>query len=306
MEREGYAISLLFTGINPFYERFGWQTFLHAPRTRLDLTDALPQGQFAGEIRPVEWERDLPRIVAAHAAFNREATGPVLRSRAYWNAHGTWTPWEPSTFLVACDQGGAVAYLRYLPGTDEDAIEELGCLDGCENAARALVVHLMEREKRRGRTQLLWLLGGFPEIGRRIGLDTERLAVEETPRPWWMFRIVGLVPLVQRLLPQMQMRWDASEVWHWNGSVSLTCAAGDVLVEARGGVLRAFPSDGRSGDIRLPLTHAETVCLLLGQSDMGELLAEATCGALSSGVVQRVLATLFPRRAYLWYARDSF
>lgn len=68
MNEEGYHLSLLFTGIQPFYERLGWREipfpYLHS--------SSLPQNISPQPNTREEKDEDIPQIVRIYNEFNEE------------------------------------------------------------------------------------------------------------------------------------------------------------------------------------------------------------------------------------------
>ncbi|MDA1192159.1 MAG: GNAT family N-acetyltransferase, partial [Candidatus Poribacteria bacterium] len=214
MEAERYDISLLFTGINDFYARLGWRTFHHALALQVPLNGALPSVPFGGEIRQIRWEDDLDAVIELHRAFNRDATGPTLRSKAYWEVHHTWRPYSAEQIQVAVEGGEIVAYRRDRGG---DTIEELAHLDGRESAAHALIFDFMQKAKEAGKERVRF--DGNPSFRRM--LEAHGLSVEVERKGSFMFRIVGLETVLTKLMAKASARLKASSVADWRGDVVL-------------------------------------------------------------------------------------
>ncbi|MBM4085292.1 MAG: GNAT family N-acetyltransferase [Planctomycetes bacterium] len=139
MEREGYDLSMLFTGVPPLYEKLGWKAMpqsIVSFRIREDVD--LP---YDSDGRIGDWERDLAGVMRVYDEFNRGRTGTVVRTDDCWRAQLRWLREEdPAGFLVAERGGEIVAYTRCRK--DANFIMEYGYLPGWEDAMTSLFVQL--------------------------------------------------------------------------------------------------------------------------------------------------------------------
>ena len=292
MEREGYDLSLLFTGINGFYGRVGWQTFQHVYEMTLRMPNPAPAIRFDGEIRPIRWDEDLDAVIAIHEATNRDATGPTVRTRAFWEAHRIWFPFEPDRFLVAVADKRVVAYLR-------DNVSEYGYLDGWESAAVALVV----RAFRNATLTEMYVprLQPFDDVLAAHGF--ELIAVK--PVSWFMFRIIRLDSLLRKLLPQMQARWADAAIGLRSGGLRLRGDFCDAVIAIKPNGLAVDELVADDAATLLEPTHEQMIDLLLGKASTATL-AERAESSLPRDVMQAVLDALFPPRDIRWFRYDGF
>lgn len=88
MTQEGMAGGLLFTKIQPFYEKLGWKTLhLHEQHTAIDAIQKLPSPGYA--CRPFK-DNDLD---AVHAIYENEQSfisGTMQRNLVYWQKRTHW------------------------------------------------------------------------------------------------------------------------------------------------------------------------------------------------------------------------
>ena len=297
MEREGYDLSLLFTGIHDYYAREGWRVFEHASA----LTASVPQGlanDGAGGRRPVRWPEELPALMRLYNQFNRGATGPIQRSEAYWLRHVRWRPFEERQFTAAYENGRMVAYLRY---SGDGMLEEAAYVQGGRAAAAALAVEAL-----RGREQTRVMPGA---LTLRRGLEGRGFAFQEEPLRWLMFRIVNLKSLLKKLAPGMAERLQNSPASEWGADAVRRIRIEAELTEPAelkidGGsveVVDGDPSDEGGLSIRLKLTHAEAIDLVLGQ-----LPVETALPIGVSDEAREAVKSLFPMQRYVWHSRDNF
>jgi predicted acetyltransferase len=139
MAHHDYDLSLLFTGINSFYEKEGWHTF-RVNRLLLDV-DELPEIEVSShyKIRDFE-EHDLKQVQHVYKVFHDSQVGSVVRSDEYWRGQVKWRQERNEKFLNAFGGDTLVAYLRYEVTFEGRAeLVECCCLPGHENAALSLV-----------------------------------------------------------------------------------------------------------------------------------------------------------------------
>ena len=292
MERERYDLSLLFTGIHDYYGRLGWQRFEHAQALTAPVPDGLAAPAVEIENGPVRWPEELPQLMRLYDGFNRGATGPIVRSEAYWRKHTSWRPFEEGQFTAAREGGRVKAYLRCSGGV----IAEVAYEPGYRGAALRLAAESLQGC---GRARVM---PGAHSLRR--GLEGLGFVFQKEPMRWFMFRIVNLRGLLSKLTEAMSERLRSGPAAGWRGSVRL-CGALErdlepaELVVSEGGAVSVRAPGVEEPSIRLDLTHGEAIDLILGQC-RGER-------ALPGGETDRlVVNALFPKRRYIWYPRDNF
>ncbi|MET1250113.1 GNAT family N-acetyltransferase [Sporolactobacillus sp. STCC-11] len=139
MADHGYDLSLLFTGINSFYEKEGWHTF-RVNRLLLDV-DELPKIEVPNHYRIRELEeRDLKQVQHVYKVFCASQVGSVVRSDEYWRGQVKWRQERNEKFLNAFDGDRLVAYLRYeVTGEGRVELVECCCLPAHEGATLSLI-----------------------------------------------------------------------------------------------------------------------------------------------------------------------
>lgn len=288
IERQAHDISLLYTGINGYYERLGWRTFDHVMHHRVAVPDGSLATPFTGSVRAVAAD-DLPAMRAIYNTTNVDKAGPVVRDGVYW---AYYTP-SPESYHVAVADDHAVAYLR-----DRGAahVEEIGYLPGREDAACALIADALAHGRAAGvdTVEMVGVASVLPHI-RALGC-----AVEDIPSSATMYRVTALGPLIGKLLGRMTRRLAVSAVSRWSAVVRLQSEVGTVDLRCSGGVVTRI--EGHSApSITLVATHSQVIELVFGQIDAASL-ATADPGPDSTAV----LTALFPRLEYRYYGPDTF
>ncbi len=122
MGENGLPLSILFTGINGFYERFGFQT-APAWRARFFVPETVPAKFEIRKFKPTDFEP----VQQLYRRFNRNKSGALLREPAYWRANLLFAE-ENELFLVA-EAGTIEAYMRLVPGNPKGEIWEFAYSD---------------------------------------------------------------------------------------------------------------------------------------------------------------------------------
>lgn len=160
MERAGYALSFLWTGLAPFYERLGWRVVLQAIYTvQAEEAARLPTAATVS-VRPFA-NADLSAVARIYRHATEGSTGAIVRTLRYWRDHMTWVDDDPEGFLVAERRGQVVAYVRSTVEVGNHLrLLEGEALPGAESALNILLAELGRLAVRRG---LRAVLGVIPE-----------------------------------------------------------------------------------------------------------------------------------------------
>jgi len=109
MSSKGFAFSLLTTSsITAYYEKFGYRVI---PREALSFESA-PDVRPACLIRPVSIPEDLPAVRRLYDRSNCMSVGPIARDERYWRAQLEFCGEDRDKFLVACEGGRTIGYIR--------------------------------------------------------------------------------------------------------------------------------------------------------------------------------------------------
>ncbi len=114
MEADAMDFALLFTGINAYYRRFGFEDLPRVRTTAKIRPDyraqsSAPSARSAYSVR-ANTTADMPAIQSIYDTYNSNRPIAVQRSEAYWRDWLRFDPEQsPSRMLVACDQTGDIA-----------------------------------------------------------------------------------------------------------------------------------------------------------------------------------------------------
>ncbi len=137
-------LSMLFTSINPFYERVGFVTLQRKTFSAHFGTQAKPDPS----VRIFDLQRDLEAVKAIHSEFSRCWNGPMVRDDQYWRSHFFLKKQNTKYFLVRFEKGSPVAYLRGKEGSDAAIIMEFGAVKNEAENLLALSQELLLRSNR--------------------------------------------------------------------------------------------------------------------------------------------------------------
>lgn len=312
MERDGYDVSMLFTGIPTHYAEVGWATF---PEHRFSVVAAEPPPvETTYAVRDFDESRDLDAVIEIYNVYNEERTGTMARPRQYWYDEHSRTLGVLPSWVVRHD-GATVAYLRgsathfgevaYLP-EHRAAVEEI-----CARAMReALALPPQTDDRARGRG---WKKGDEPRIGGELPKSHPALATlarwsprgihHEEPEGM-MVRVIRLVPLMEKASPVLERRLSQS---------GLRPRRRDICVREQGQAMRlvidghhVHAEAGEAGDIVLEPGTRNFFKLLFGDStfsQLRELIPDADSVAAEDAAL---LDILFPKQEPVYQGCDHF
>lgn len=290
MERRGYAISFLYTGITPFYERFGWRVVAQ-PYVRVPADEAAAIGAAgaAPAIRPFEPD-DLPAVRRLYDAATRGATGAVVRTGRYWSDHFWWANDDPRCFLVAERRGRIVGYLR---GQVEAPRQRLVVLE-CETspsereAASALLAGAARRSLDLGYSMIYCQAPADSAIASALARcrSVESKPTGSAPDMQLLVRadlaLRALLPLFRRTAQRVP-------------GPAATLAVGDAGVRLSDDDAEIVPP----GTNVVRIDRYDAVLALLGQRSVVECLEPGAQAPASA--VERLEAALPPCAYHFWY-----
>lgn len=143
MAKDGCTWSLLFTGVNTHYERYGWKTL----RTRYREGTLAPRKAVIDEwrvmpVNPASDRDSLERISTVYDAFNAKRPLTNVRTQDHWMLSVLPRMTQPNcvtytSCLGDCRKASAYAVAR----TDDTTLflNEIGCVPGCEESLLAVM-----------------------------------------------------------------------------------------------------------------------------------------------------------------------
>lgn len=305
MRATGYHLSQLYTGINHYYETYGWRTIPLTDR-RLQLANWAPRGGDGGYVlRPVTVPEGLPELAPVYEAAADRWLTPLARTEAYWRAHPAWTLGEflgedPAACIAAERAGRLCGYARgriAQLGPDRAALDELCWLPGEEACLAPLAERFLAAAHAAGKTFVDLGMGeAHPALASLGGEE----ALEEVYDYHAMFRVIDLEGLLRALTPELERRLAAAGLAVLT-PLTLDAEIGCARLEARPGLTVA----DHEGPADLTMTHATFLKLLLGRESAADLAAKREIEWQGPDRTEE-LAALFPRRPYYYCRYDKF
>lgn len=199
MKAEKFDLSLLFTGIYPYYEQVGWycleETQLVLQREQFSNHSAVPSLSY--RVRKIQ-AQDLLAVAALYNKFNLRRTGARIRTEDYWEG---LLRWSRGDFYVVL--GGAEIVGYALAALDEDLflqLKELVYLSSHPQASIALLAAVWD---------------AYPAAQAvRVRLPSDhvlsdfllRLTAQQTAFNPMMWQVVDVGALLQKLKPVLTRR----------------------------------------------------------------------------------------------------
>lgn len=298
MEADAMDFSLLFTGINGYYARLGYETLpgtLYSGKIRADFAPS-PSPY---TVRPANLE-DVPALYALYEQYNAQRPLSVQRTPAYWR---DWCKVSatsiPEGITVAMDTSGrVVGYLRRGHFTSAAAYseEELEVrITECafdssdpQGIAQALYAKVAHELLAAGATRLRLGMLLDPAIEAAVAPILE--TIEASEARYGMFRILHPTNLLKSLTFEMNERW--AQAGRPKGSITIQTPYGYTRLDATGEFLQVSEVAGAESVI----TQGEFLGLLFG-SNAPQSVAKGE---------EALYTALFEKRYPCFWGADGF
>ena len=291
MQERGIDFSVLFTGIQPFYEKVLWRS---VPQRMLNgiIRADLPKHDTRYATRVCDWSADLGAIRRIYDEFNAGRSFTTIRTPEYWTGYLPQRLGKPEFTLVAEDSHGVVGYVFYGRDAPNLWVKEIGWLPGHGACVQPLIRKVAKRARESGCESLHANLPHEPEVLSAIG---EVAAKVEPREPMGMMcRITNMRSLSRRLLPEIARR--ARESCVSDCALSLDTELGSLRFTVRHGAATL----GAENPIRIPMSQLEFFCLLFGIKSAAEL------GMSIPGGARKIVEKLFPPGPFVFWLADHF
>ncbi len=301
LKTTGYDLGVLFTIIpEEFYHKFGWTTFpLNGFTIALDSA-TLDEKLSDWQIRDFNLETDLDAVASIHDIANRQQSGTLSRTRAYWDM-------EPSRIrgifptVVAHQDGNIGGYLNYqIDGKCAEG-REVGHLSDNPDVLDALVHYLLQGCEA---AQVKEIKGMFspqhPFVQRLIATANSEISfITDTAM---MLYVVCLLVLLRRLVVEWESQIAASEESFPQIAVKFP------IINNQQAVLRYNGND----TIQIVEDASDAVSLDISEEDFWQLLFGAigwdqvNSDVSVSAEVSAFLGALFPKRDVIFWYPDRY
>lgn len=279
MDRNGFDLSLLSTGINAFYEKLGWQTF---EEKSLTLTQ-FPELSQVGYDVSVMVDQDLEQIKDLYKEFSNQFIGPRIRSSSYWEL--AMKNGERGRLLVAKKNDRVVAYLRY-QGEEDIRIQECCYRDGDEKAVLSLLKEILNVNRDVKQIQI--------NCAKKhvLTLYFQEWQAEESKLTHSMWKVINLDRLLERLRTSFTNKIQAIKNVK-DYTMLLRCGNSDFLFSLGDGILDIrTPTELLFYDELFKCSDSEFIQLLLNGAE--------------SKIDNELVKSLFADGYYQFWGNDSF
>jgi hypothetical protein len=306
MEADAMDFSLLFTGINDYYSRQGYDTLPRHWTSGTVRPDFIaPPSEFT--VRPATAD-DLPAIQECYADYNRYRPIAVQRTPAYWRDWMNVQPHHvPGGLMVALDAVGSVrgymqtgvfkSAIAYSPDAVGMRATEYGTSAGVspqqeDDIALALLHSVITGVLEEGPASILRVdIARTPAIEQAL----RTLLTEQTPHTntSGMVRVLHRDNLLRSLAMGLNDRWIGAG--RPQGRLTFATPYGPATLDANGTFLRVTAEAAEGSEV---LPQAVLFALLFGMISPGEATQDANLHPL--------IAALFPPQATVYYGADGF
>lgn len=312
MEEEQYDLSLLYTGITPFYEKSGWNV-VPQPQYQLNAEQlsALASSNPSVSYIIIPFDSSYTNDIASiYERYNHNRTNTAIRSEAYWNDLQQWPRWQANDKLIALHDGTPVAYgvISSLVNDSYCFLDELCYLDGHEAAVLPLLQQLLLT--RNGLTELFAYLPDDHMLADFIMKSGGQCTMYGSV----MWKVIRYLPMLAKLQEQLQQRLACSSYADKELSIKLVCAHHKAYLHYADHKLAIeAEEDKKRTYLTIELSQSLFVgALLLGinfmieeQSGSNDPLSKQIADALSVEA-REILQILFPHQASTYYNLDRF
>ena len=306
MEADAMDFSLLFTGIDDYYRRQGYET-LSVPRVYGRIRPGIGSGGNSPYGVRAATAEDLPAIRACYDDYNRLRPIAVQRAPAYWRDWMNVHPQHvPQTLRVALAAGsGIVGYINtgvftsavpYSAEAVGTRVIEYGTRGGLDvqaekEIALALLGTVAMEMQAQGQTELRLNIALEPAILQAFAhIVTD---VKGHRHGDGMVRLLHRENFLRSLAMSLNDRWIAAG--RPQGSLTFATPYGPTTLDATDAFLRVSTDEPESGDV---LPQAALFALLFGTMSPAE--------AVSDTALHSLIAALFPPQASVYYGADGF
>jgi predicted N-acetyltransferase YhbS len=301
LKTTGYDLGVLFTIIpEEFYHKFGWTTFpLNGFTIALDSA-TLDEKLSDWQIRDFNLETDLDAVASIHDIANRQQSGTVSRTRAYWDM-------KPSRIrgilptVIAHQDRNISGYLNYqIDGKCAD-VREVGHLSDNPDVLDALVHYLLQGCEAE---QVEEIEGMFspqhPFVQQLIATSNSEISfITDTAM---MLYAVRLPVLLRRLVVGWESQIAASDESFPQIAVKFPIVNNQQAVLRYNGNDTIQIVDDASDAVSLDISEEDFWQLLFGAIGWDQVNSDASVSA----EVSAFLGALFPKRDIIFWYPDRY
>ncbi len=315
MERKGHAVSMLFTGINPFYAKLGWADF---PQWHFRLTvrrvqdeSQLPDGY---KVRPCDLDKDLPALQRLYRQHIQalQLSLPHARPDAFWlDGHPQHLGLRPSHVVTkgsgTGDEGRAVAYACAVTTEKGVRLSEFAFDPDHPSALRALATALACEAKADDKEGIVeGITSWLHPLTQTLSALTDGTLQHEIAE-YMMLRVVNLRRCLEAAQPLMEADVRTAKANNLMGSFCFQLQQPEqaVTLEVRDGKVAVRDTD--VAERTLVVTPRQFFLLFFGAAPVPQwrhLLAQKGDALREEQVA--LLSLLFPSHPTVYWGGDHF
>jgi len=291
MRREGMAVSFLFTGIAPLYERQGYRV-VREPQVTANAAEAAAAASASlYDVRPAG-DADVPRLLALYRAATAGTTGAVVRTRRTWRDAAQSLGEADGDAFVAARHGRTVAYIRTRCRSYGHQVLELEHLRGHEGAVMPLVAAAGRIARAHGEPLVALVPDGHQLAIALLAIPSTTVTTDV--RFPMMMRVLSLEALCGALLPWLSTRAAGHPGPAFR--LKLNAPGESAVLDVRA---RSVARRGNGAAADAELDAAATLDALLGQR-----LPGARCRPRADAGLRKRLDALFPETPLHFWNSD--
>ncbi|HIE52076.1 MAG TPA: GNAT family N-acetyltransferase [Armatimonadetes bacterium] len=302
MEEQGYDLSMLFTGIQPFYARLGWVPFPEHIFS-LDFTALPPRPPSPYLVRPFAEERDLEAVRRIYEEHNCRRTGTLVRWPQYWlDGHSRLMGVLPSHVVER--EGQVWAYGGVSFRETGAWVREVGFAPGHAAAMLTLAWTVLDETAQRGGSRVEGLLPRNHPFGEALSEVSGRPLAHRLSEGL-MLRLLNLPSLLGKIAPELTERAQTAGLAEGHYALRLTVQGQSALLCLEGGQVNI--REKGAAEWELPLDARSFFKLVLGDSTARQMQEVwAMHGLRVEGPLLRLLEALFPPQEPVYWGCDHF
>jgi hypothetical protein len=278
MERKGHAISMLFTGINPFYAKLGWADFPEW-RFRLQVRRVPDESEMPEKysVRPCELEKDLPDLRAVYKSHAKGLQLSLCHARPdkFWlDGHPQYLGLKPSHVVVKeiSGQKRVVGYACAFPTEQGLRLSEFAYDPQHPQAVVAMAVALAREAKTDGKDGLVEGITPFMHPLPQTLANLTGATLWHQVSEHMMLRVNNLRQCLELASPLMEKTLLETKADNLSGSFcfSLSQPEQKAVLEVRSGKVKGPRGRQRRSN---PFGHASRILLALFRFRLGVAVA---------------------------------
>ena len=303
LQTTGCDLGVLFTIIpEAFYRQLGWTSFPLRGFSVMNNSTARAVRSSAWQVTDFNPETDLDAVARLYDIANAQQSGPVARTRAYWDMAPCRIRGVLPT-VVARRDGHINGYLNYEIDEKTAEVREVGYVPNDPEVLDVLVSHLLKACAAQEVEKIDVKFPSQHPFAERLIAACDS-PVTPTQRSKMMLYAVDLPVLLRRLVVGWESQIaDADETFP-PLAVKLPTPNNQqiVLRHNADGTLQIIPEDADAVDVGVDLTEADFWQLLFGEIGWEQVSTDASV----SPEISAFLAVLFPKRDVIFWIPDQY